>query len=63
VHLLIGHYDFSATVSDAYALAEWIEGAVVTEMPELGHFPMTENPPKMLDYLRPVFRELSRSLR
>jgi pimeloyl-ACP methyl ester carboxylesterase len=60
VHLLIGHYDFSATVSDAYALAEWIEGAVVTEMPELGHFPMTENPPKMLDYLRPVLQALRR---
>lgn len=54
VYLLIGHYDFSATVSDAYALAGWIDGAVVTEMPELGHFPMTENPAKLLGYLRPI---------
>lgn len=59
VDLLIGHYDFSATVSDAYALAGWIEGAVVTEMPELGHFPMTENPSVLLKYLRPIFATLS----
>ncbi len=54
VDLLIGHYDFSATVSDAYALASWIQGATVIEMPELGHFPMTENPAILLRYLRPV---------
>lgn len=58
VSLLIGHYDFSATVEDAYKLAAWIEGAGVTEMPELGHFPMTENPPVLLEYLRPVFAKL-----
>ena len=58
VHLMIGHYDFSATVADAYALAGWIDGATVTEMPELGHFPMTENPPRLLDYLRPILAKL-----
>lgn len=58
VSLLIGHYDFSATVEDAYKLAAWIEGAGVTEMPELGHFPMTENPQLLLEYLRPVFAKL-----
>lgn len=58
VHLMIGHYDFSATVADAHALAGWIDGAIVTEMPELGHFPMTENPPKLLHYLRPVLATL-----
>lgn len=58
VHLLIGRYDFSATVDDAHALAAWIEGAVVVEMPELGHFPMTENPPVLLNYVRPIFAAL-----
>ncbi|PZA11890.1 alpha/beta hydrolase [Rhodopseudomonas palustris] len=58
VHLMIGHYDFSATVADAHALAGWIDGATVTEMPELGHFPMTENPPRLLEYLRPVLATL-----
>ncbi|NEW94571.1 alpha/beta hydrolase [Rhodopseudomonas sp. BR0M22] len=59
VHLMIGHYDFSATVSDAYALAGWIDGATVTEMPDLGHFPMTENPPRLLEYLRPILATLT----
>ena len=59
VDLLIGHYDFSATVSDAYALANWIHGAAVIEMPELGHFPMTENPTLLLKYLRPVIAKLA----
>ena len=59
VHLLIGHYDFSATVSDAHALASLIAGAVVTEMPTLGHFPMTENPQLALIYLRPVLASLA----
>lgn len=59
VHLLIGHYDFSATVSDAYALAGWIHGAKVIEMSDLGHFPMTENPSALLGYLRPLFAGLS----
>ncbi len=59
VALLIGHYDFSATVEDAQALAGWIDGATVTEMPDLGHFPMTENPAALLRYLRPVLAALS----
>jgi len=59
VYFLIGHYDFSATVSDAHALAGWIDGATVTEMPELGHFPMTENPPMLLNYLRPILATLT----
>lgn len=54
VAFLIGHYDFSATVDDAHRLANWIKGATVTEMPDLGHFPMTENPPVFLNYLRPL---------
>lgn len=58
VALMIGHYDFSATVYDAHALAGWIEGACVIEMAELGHFPMIENPPVFLNYLRPVLSDL-----
>ncbi|HWK94816.1 MAG TPA: alpha/beta fold hydrolase [Pseudolabrys sp.] len=60
VSLLIGHYDFSATVEDAHQLAGWIDNARVIEMPELGHFPMTEHPAEMLRYLRPVFAGLKR---
>lgn len=63
VTLMIGHYDFSATVADAHALRGWIKGATVIEMPELGHFPMTENPAMLLGYLRPVMATLSSRLR
>jgi pimeloyl-ACP methyl ester carboxylesterase len=63
VALLIGHYDFSATVSDAHALCNWIRGATVVEMPELGHFPMTENPAMLLNYLRSVMATLSSRIR
>jgi pimeloyl-ACP methyl ester carboxylesterase len=58
VTLMIGHYDFSATVADAHALAGWIDGARVIEMPELGHFPMIENPAAFENYLRPVLARL-----
>lgn len=51
VQLLIGHYDFSATVADAHALAGWIAGAEVIEMPGLGHFPMIEHPVAVRPYL------------
>ena len=63
VALLIGHYDFSATVADAHALRGWIKGATVIEMPELGHFPMTENPNILLNYLRSVMANLSSRIR
>jgi len=59
VVLMTGRYDFSATVEDAVALAGWIEGARLVEMPELGHFPMTENPPLLLSYLLPELERLS----
>ena len=63
VTLLIGHYDFSATVADAHALCGWIKGASVIEMPDLGHFPMTENPAAFLSYLRPLMATLSSLMR
>lgn len=63
VTLLIGHYDFSATVADAHALCGWIKGASVIEMPDLGHFPMTENSAAFLSYLRPLMATLSSLMR
>jgi pimeloyl-ACP methyl ester carboxylesterase len=63
VTLMIGHYDFSATVADAHALCGWIKGASVIEMPDLGHFPMTENSAAFLSYLRPLMATLSSLMR
>jgi pimeloyl-ACP methyl ester carboxylesterase len=59
VVLMAGHYDFSATVADALALAGWIANARIVEMPDLGHFPMTENPAALLSYLVPELNRLA----
>jgi pimeloyl-ACP methyl ester carboxylesterase len=58
VVLMTGHYDFSATVADAQALAGWITPSRLVEMPELGHFPMTEHPETLLAYLLPELARL-----
>ncbi|MGR3585871.1 alpha/beta fold hydrolase [Pseudooceanicola nanhaiensis] len=53
LHLLTGEYDFSCRPEDSRALAEAL-GIEVTIMPDMGHFPMSENPEVFLGYLRPV---------
>lgn len=58
VHLLTGAYDYSATPESTWRLAELIRGAHVHIMPELGHFPMTENPDVFRMHLLPVLDEL-----
>lgn len=58
VHLLTGAYDYSASPADSQRVAALIPGAVFTEMPELGHFPMIENPTALLSHLRPVMQRL-----
>lgn len=60
VVLMTGHYDFSATVADAKVLSGWIAHSRVVEMPELGHFPMTENPVALLGYLLPELDRLDK---
>lgn len=57
---LTGRYDYSATLEDARALAALIQGARVVEMPDLGHFPMTENPERFRTYLLPALAALRR---
>lgn len=51
VVLLSGAYDYSATPADGAALAALMPGARQIEMPELGHFPMTEHPDLFAGYL------------
>ena len=53
VSLLTGAYDYSASPADSRRVAALIPGARFTEMPELGHFPMVENPQRLMDYLKP----------
>lgn len=58
IHLLTGTYDYSASPADSRRVADLIPGAVFTEMPALGHFPMIENPPALLTHLRPVMQQI-----
>ena len=58
VHILNGHYDYSATVEAGRAAHEAIAGSTFTEMTDIGHFPMSENPDRFLTYLRPVLEKI-----
>jgi pimeloyl-ACP methyl ester carboxylesterase len=51
VYMLTGEYDWSNTPAMAQATCDKIKGAKHTAMPELGHFPATENPAKFVPHL------------
>jgi len=56
--LLTGEYDFSCTPEDTKRTAAAIDGASVTIMEQLGHFPMSENPEQFRRYISPVLDEI-----
>ncbi|KAF1958447.1 alpha/beta-hydrolase [Byssothecium circinans] len=51
VFMLTGEYDWSNTPEMTQKTAEKIKGAKFKAMPELGHFPATENPAKFVPHL------------
>lgn len=53
VHLIVGVYDLTCTPEDAKRTADAIDGATLSVMDEVGHFPMSEHP----DGFRPFFFE------
>ena len=57
--LLTGEYDFSCSPEDTLRTAASIEGADVTIMEALGHFPMSENPDQFRRYIAPVLAKIS----
>ncbi|MFZ9406290.1 MAG: alpha/beta fold hydrolase [Burkholderiaceae bacterium] len=57
--LLSGEYDYSCTPEDTLDLVRRIEGAQATIMKGLGHFPMSEDPQRFLNYLRPVLEQIN----
>jgi pimeloyl-ACP methyl ester carboxylesterase len=59
VYIMCGEYDWSSTPAMARALAGRIKGAIYRDMPDLGHFPMSENPELFLKYVRPVLAEIA----
>jgi pimeloyl-ACP methyl ester carboxylesterase len=59
LYLLTGDYDYSATVERTKEVLAQVPGAKFQVMPNLGHFPMSENPDLFLSYLRPVLQEIA----
>jgi pimeloyl-ACP methyl ester carboxylesterase len=59
VYIMCGEYDWSSPPPMARALAAQIKGAKYRDMPNLGHFPMSENPALFLEYVRPVLAEIA----
>lgn len=51
VYMLTGEYDWFNTSDMSQKTADKIPGAMYKAMPDLGHFPATENPAKFVPYL------------
>ena len=60
LYVLTGEYDWSSTPAMGQALASKVPGATFRMMPGVGHFPMSENPARFRDYIRPVLDEIAR---
>lgn len=61
VHIFSGEYDFSATIEKGREAHEAISGSTFCEMKDIGHFPMSENPAKFLEYLLPVLESIKKA--
>jgi pimeloyl-ACP methyl ester carboxylesterase len=59
LYLLTGEYDYSCTTEATLDIAKRT-GAEATIMKGLGHFPMSEDPPKFVSYLLPVLETIRR---
>lgn len=58
VHILSGEYDYSGTSELGRAAHEAIAGSTWAEMRGVGHFPMSENPLRFVEYLNPVLAQI-----
>jgi pimeloyl-ACP methyl ester carboxylesterase len=58
LYLLTGEYDYSCTPEDTRDLARRIRGVDPVIMDGLGHFPVSEDPARFLNYLRPVLASI-----
>jgi pimeloyl-ACP methyl ester carboxylesterase len=56
VHILSGEYDFSGTMELGREAHAAIPGSTWAGMKDVGHFPMSENPEKFMEYLLPLLR-------
>ena len=58
VYLLSGEYDCSCTPERTLATASRIKGAKAVIIPDIGHFPMSENPELFKSYIYPILDEI-----
>jgi pimeloyl-ACP methyl ester carboxylesterase len=56
--LLSGEYDYSCTPEETLEVARSIPGSEVKIMEGLGHFPMSEDPKKFIQYLSPILQKI-----
>ncbi len=63
VYLLTGDYDPTISVEDTILMANQINGAKFTEMKNLSHASMAENPPLFTKYLMPILDEIAANSR
>jgi pimeloyl-ACP methyl ester carboxylesterase len=61
--LLTGDYDYSASPSETRRIACEIPGSIFQTMPGFGHFPMTEDPHRLMQmHLDPILSHLRKKL-
>lgn len=58
LYLLSGEYDYSCTPEETLEVARSIPGSEVKIMEGLGHFPMSEDPRKFIQYLSPILQKI-----
>jgi pimeloyl-ACP methyl ester carboxylesterase len=58
VHILTGEYDCSGTLEHGQAAHKAIPGSTWSAMPDVGHFPMSENPEVFLRHLLPLLEKV-----
>lgn len=61
VFMLTGEYDWSNTPAMSQATADKIPGAKAKSMPQLGHFPATENPRKFVPHLLEAIEHIQKT--
>ncbi|MNC68879.1 hypothetical protein D3C75_1195190 [compost metagenome] len=59
VHILSGEYDASGTIMAGEETHQAIAGSTFSTMQDAGHFPMSENPQKFIEYLLPILKKFT----
>ena len=58
VYVMNGEWDFATSFEEAQQLVDEIPGARCVNMTGVGHFPMSEDPQKFFEHLKPVLAEI-----